>query len=133
MGRKNMENNPPRLPGYQLPTRPHVSSGRQAEGFLTPTQDRIPQVISIPPKRVLPIIFLPGIMGSNLRMSAARQAQMKKKNNIAWRPENLTEAKKLIAGDAALRQDQLDPAETEVDEYDPLNNPTKQIVPHGNN
>jgi hypothetical protein len=119
-----MEKNPPRLPGYQLPTQPHVSSGRMAEGFFTPTQDLMPQVISIPPKRVLPIIFLPGIMGSNLRMSAARQAEMKKKNNIAWRPESLAEAKKFIGGNSILRQNQLDPSQTEVDEYDPLRNPT---------
>jgi pimeloyl-ACP methyl ester carboxylesterase len=119
-----MEKNPPRLPGYQLPTQPHVSGGRMAEGFFTPTQDLMPQVISIPPKRVLPIIFLPGIMGSNLRMSAARQAEMKKKNNIAWRPESLAEAKKLIGGNSILRQNQLDPSQTEVDEYDPVRNPT---------
>ena len=119
-----MDKNPPRLPGYQLPTRPHLSAGREAEGFFTPTQDLMPQVISIPPRRVLPIIFLPGIMGSNLRMSAARQAEMKKKNNIAWRPESLAEAKALINGDASLRQNQLDPTQTEVDEYDPAKNPT---------
>ena len=119
-----MEKNPPRLPGYQLPTRPHVSSGRQAEGFFTPTQDLMPQVISIPPKRVLPIIFLPGIMGTNLRMSAARQAKMHKINNIAWRPENTSESLALSKARTAVRQDQLDPSQTEVDEYDPAKNPT---------
>jgi hypothetical protein len=119
-----MEKNPPRLPGYQLPTQPHVSGGRMAEGFFTPTQDLMPQRISIPPKRVLPIIFLPGIMGSNLRMSSARQAEMTKKNNIAWRPENAAEAIKLVEGDPSLRQNQLDPSQTEVDEYDPVKNPT---------
>lgn len=119
-----MEKNPPRLPGYQLPTRPHVLSGREAEGFFTPTNDLMPQVISIPPKRVLPIIFLPGIMGTNLRMSAARQAQMRKKNNIAWRPENKTESMSLMVATAATRQNQLDPINTEVDEYDPVENTT---------
>lgn len=119
-----MEKNSPRLPGYQLPTKPHVSAGRSAEGFFTPTQDLMPQVISIPPKRVLPIIFLPGIMGSNLRMGAARQSLMDKKNNIAWRPESLAESNKLMQGNAALRQKQLDPSQTEVDEYDPVRNPT---------
>jgi pimeloyl-ACP methyl ester carboxylesterase len=119
-----MEKNPPRLPGYQLPTQPHFSGGRIGEGFFTPTQDLMPQVISIPPRRVLPIIFLPGIMGSNLRMSAARQEKLHKTNNIAWRPESLSESKKLMRGDATLRQDQLDPSQTEVDEYDPVRNPT---------
>ncbi|HAT32177.1 MAG TPA: hypothetical protein DCW29_15370 [Janthinobacterium sp.] len=115
-----------RLPGYQLPTRPDMLSGRQAYGFVTPTQDLIPQMISIPPRRVLPIIFLPGIMGSNLRLTAKseRQAQLKKNNNIAWRPENTTESMKLMKGSSALRQNQLDPLATEVDEYDPAHNPT---------
>lgn len=122
-----MEKNPPRLPGYQLPTQPHVSSGRAAEGFFTPAQDLMPQVISIPPKRVLPIIFLPGIMGSNLRMTATRQSQLKKNNNIAWRPESLTESKRLMRGDAILRQDQLDPDQTEVDQYDPIKNLTGDV------
>lgn len=122
-----MEKNPPRLPGYQLPTKPHVASGRTAEGFFTPTQDLMPQVISIPPKRVLPIIFLPGIMGSNLRLTATRQSELKKKNNIAWRPESLAEAKALIAANSKLRQSQLDPSATEVDQYDPVHNPTGDI------
>jgi hypothetical protein len=113
-----------RLPGYQLPTHTDRTSGRQADGFVTPTQDRLPQVMSIPPKRVLPIIFLPGIMGSNLRLKKARQDEMKKDNNIAWRPENKTESVKLARGGAILRQNQLDPSQTEVDEYDPINNPT---------
>lgn len=119
-----MEKHPTRLPGYQLPTQPHASAGRQAQGFVTPAHDRIPQIVSIPPKRVLPIIFLPGIMGSNLRMSSARQAQLRKKNNIAWRPESLEAASKLLSGNEALRQNQLDPTQTEVDEYDPATNPT---------
>ena len=123
-----MEKHPPRLPGYQLPTQPHVASGRQAEGFFTPTQDLMPQVISIPPKRVLPIIFLPGIMGSNLRMSAARQAQMRKNNNIAWRPENKTESIALSRASTAVRQQQLDPLQTEVDEYDTKRNPTGNVL-----
>lgn len=114
-----------RLPGYQLPTRPDKLSGRETEGFVTPTQDLMPQMLSIPPRRVLPIIFLPGIMGSNLRLTAKRQEALdKKKNNIAWRPENMTESMKLMRGSCALRQNQLDPLATEVDKYDPENNPT---------
>lgn len=84
----------------------------------------MPQVHSILPRRVLPIIFLPGIMGSNLRMSAARQRQMGRDNNISWRPDSLAQAKILIKGTPAMRQNQLDPNETEVDEYDPVTNPT---------
>ncbi|NML59558.1 hypothetical protein HHL21_00305 [Massilia sp. RP-1-19] len=101
-----------------------MKRSRQAEGFVTPTEDKIAQVHSILPRRVLPIIFLPGIMGSNLRMKPERQRQMGRENNIAWRPDSLAQSKILLEGDAAMRQLQLDPGLTEVDEYDPLNNPT---------
>ena len=111
-------------PGYKLPTNPARDSGTVTQGFVTPKQDRIPQVHSIPPKRVLPIIFLPGIMGSNLRMSAARQARLSKTNNISWRPDNTIECLLLVNATAAARQNQLDPSQTEVDEYDPTRNRT---------
>lgn len=78
-----------KLTGYKLPVNPGQQQGTVAQGFVTPKQDRVPQIQSIPPKRVLPIIFIPGIMGSNLRMSAARQQRLGTKNNIAWRPDNL--------------------------------------------
>ncbi|NRR32588.1 hypothetical protein HSX11_20680 [Oxalobacteraceae bacterium] len=110
--------------GRHLPVRPELNGGRTAHGFVTPKEDRSPQIMSVLPKRVLPIIFLPGIMGSNLRMSAARQAKMGKNNNIAWRPDNKAASLALSIADAAERQNQLDPAETEVDVYDPVNNPT---------
>ncbi|MYM38493.1 lipase family alpha/beta hydrolase [Duganella qianjiadongensis] len=114
---------PPRQ-GYQLPTYPEQQSGYRTQGFATPVQDKLPQTFDIPPRRVLPIIFLPGIMGSNLRMSAERQQQMGKSNNIAWRPDNAIESAKLGMASARIRQLQLDFENTEVDEYDPANNPT---------
>ncbi|WP_213953818.1 hypothetical protein [Variovorax sp. dw_954] len=110
--------------GYQLPTRPEAKQGRESEGFLTPTQEKRGQVMAVPPKRVIPIVFLPGIMGSNLRMSKERQETLKKKNNIAWRPERKAEAAALIGADLETRQLQLDPLSTEVDIYDPETNPT---------
>ena len=100
------------------------NGGRQAEGFCTPREDTLPQTMLIPPKRVLPIIFLPGIMGSNLRMSAERQRRLGKSNNIAWRPESSITSGILGLAPPATRQLQLDPETTEVDIYDPLHNPT---------
>ena len=97
--------------------------GVTASGCCTPSSDRIPQKMSVTPRRVLPIIFLPGIMGSNLRMSAERQAFVKASNNIAWRPDHVKEGAALLAASAADRQRQLDPDTTEVDIYDP-NAPT---------
>jgi pimeloyl-ACP methyl ester carboxylesterase len=115
------------FPGYQLPTQPALKESRETHGFFTPVEDLIAQVHSVLPMRVLPIIFLPGIMGSNLRMTAERQKQMGRKNNVAWRPDSITEAQKLIRGNAAMRQIQLDPQTTEVDEYDPLRNRTGDV------
>ncbi|HEY0489521.1 MAG TPA: hypothetical protein VGD30_08425 [Telluria sp.] len=110
--------------GYKLPTQPALKRSRQTDGFLTPTEDKIAQVHSLLPRRVLPIIFLPGIMGSNLRMKPERQQDMGRENNIAWRPDSLDQSRVLLEASAATRQLQLDPNLTEVDEYDPVTNPT---------
>lgn len=110
--------------GYKLPTKPEDQGGTAAVGFTTPTQDRNPQVHSVPPKRVIPIVFIPGIMGSNLRMNSDRQAKLKKTNNIAWRPDNLIETLRMADASAAERQLRFDPATTEVDVYDPRSNIT---------
>ncbi|MDO8420504.1 MAG: hypothetical protein Q7S90_10750 [Rubrivivax sp.] len=112
------------FPGYKLPVNPAWERGTVAQGFVTPSQDRIPQVMSIPPRRVLPIIFLPGTMGTNLRMSAERQAQLKQSNNVAWRPDHLVTTFSMANDSASDRQLRLDPAQTEVDAYDPVGNPT---------
>lgn len=101
----------------QLPLRPETR-GKITEGFCTPKEDKSPQRAVVPPERVLPIVFLPGIMGSNLRMSSERQTLLKKKNNIAWRPDRTKEALKFLRAGPAARQLQLDPQATEVDTYE---------------
>lgn len=110
--------------GYKLPVNPGQQQGTVAQGFVTPKQDRVPQIQSIPPRRVLPIIFIPGIMGSNLRMSAERQARLESKNNIAWRPDNLSATLAQSNDSPIERQLRLDPQATELDVYDPIGNPT---------
>ncbi|WP_055326531.1 esterase/lipase family protein [Ralstonia solanacearum] len=107
----------------QLPTYPE-HGGRKTQGFLSPTEDQSIQRASILPRRVLPIIFLPGIMGTHLRLQPERQRKLKKDNNIAWRPDNKMFAVGMANSDAPTRQQQLDPDATEVDTYDPTNNPT---------
>jgi hypothetical protein len=106
---------------HQLPAQQNAGAARKAEGFATPKQDKKPQCARMLPKRVLPIIFLPGIMGSNLRMSAQRQKELHKKDNIAWRPDSLGAAniKKNADSPPRERQLQLDPLQTTVDIYDP--------------
>ncbi|MES2323474.1 MAG: hypothetical protein V4633_14520 [Pseudomonadota bacterium] len=117
------------LPGNKLPVNPDRKQGRVAYGYVTPEQDRVPQVMSIPPKRVLPVIFIPGIMGSNLRMSAARQKELKQPHNIAWRPDNLSVSAAQYNDSPKERQRRLDPNATELDIYNPedaaTGNPTE--------
>jgi len=111
--------------GAQIPT--YVESGKaKAVGYVTPTEDRSPQKVRVLAKRAIPIVFLPGIMGSNLRMSSARQDTIGKKNNIAWRPDRKLEMLALLDSSPADRQLQLDPASTEVDTYDGGSGPTGQ-------
>jgi pimeloyl-ACP methyl ester carboxylesterase len=106
---------------HPLPARQNDAAARKAEGFATPKQDKRPQCARFLPKRVLPIVFLPGIMGSNLRMSVERQKELGQKDNIAWRPDSLGPSN---ISDAATekpseRQLRLDPLQTTVDIYDP--------------
>ncbi|GAB3428633.1 GPI inositol-deacylase [Massilia solisilvae] len=108
-------------PTYPLPIYPTNSSARIAEGFVTPQQDMKVQAARFLPKAVLPVVFLPGIMGSNLRMSAERQSATRRKNNIAWRPDVLgpTNVHGASTETPADRQLRLDPLQTTVDIYDP--------------
>ena len=110
--------------GYKLPVNPHKRQGSTAKGFVTPRSDRTPQVQCIPPKNVLPIVFIPGIMGSNLRVSQKRQEQLKQKHNIAWRPDNSAVTLQQFDDTPSERQSRLDPKITEVDTYDPENDKT---------
>lgn len=108
-----------------IPTQLGNNGRHYAEGYLTPKSLDTQQCASFPPERVIPVIFLPGIMGSNLRLTAERQARLRQKNNIAWRPDNkLSWAWGMQDADARTRQLQLDPATTVVDVYDPHTNPT---------
>jgi pimeloyl-ACP methyl ester carboxylesterase len=94
------------------------NGGRTAIGYFTPLEDRSYQTMLVPPRLAIPIVFLPGIMGSNLRMSPARQRLLEKSNNIAWKPDSLPEAAKLMVASPAQRQLQLDPDQTVVDATD---------------
>ncbi|UOD33517.1 hypothetical protein INH39_22305 [Massilia violaceinigra] len=110
-----------------MPVDPAAKQGTVAQGFVTPKQDRTPQVLSIPPRRVLPIIFIPGIMGSNLRLSADRQRELGIDNNIAWRPDHAAVSASGYNDSPIERQRRLDPMATEVDIYDPAGNATGDV------
>ena len=96
----------------------------EGEFHLTPVDTEQRETVFIaPPNRIIPVIFLPGVMGSNLRMSRARKADLKSQNDIAWRPDNLgfstvlSDVRKTANLSPRERQMKLDPDETEVDYY----------------
>ena len=65
-----------------------LSDGTQrAFADSTPSDDRVAIEVPLLPRKVIPVVFLPGIMGSHLRLSPVRQAELKKKSDIAWRSE----------------------------------------------
>jgi hypothetical protein len=97
---------------------------------MTETADRVRHDVTVPPGKVIPIIFLPGVMGSNLRMSKDRQEKLKREDNRAWRPDDMVSIsgnKEVVTGTGmggwfknaspAQRQLVFDPNETEVEYY----------------
>lgn len=97
---------------------------------MTETKDTARHDVTLPPGKVIPVIFLPGVMGSNLRMSKVRQEELSRPDNRAWRPDDMMGAGGKAAvltnnglggwfKDASPRQRQLvfDPTETEVEYY----------------
>ncbi|WP_218511609.1 triacylglycerol lipase, partial [Variovorax sp. dw_308] len=108
--------------GFKLATDLRTHPQQKAEGFATPAQDRAPQIANFAPKRVLPIIFLPGIMGSNLKITDKKRiSKIGQKDNKAWRPDDIggSNARELANTSPRDRQLRLDPATTDVDRYDP--------------
>ena len=101
-----------------------VGGAMEGEFDLTPSHtEQRETIFMMPPNRVIPIIFLPGVMGSNLRMSKARTAEVSDENDIAWRPDTLgvttifTNVRAAAFLTPQERQMKLDPDETEVDYY----------------
>ncbi|HWW05251.1 hypothetical protein [Collimonas sp.] len=71
----------------------------------------------VPPRHVIPVIFVPGIMGTNLRGNAKSDGY---KNKSAWDPPNgkmagLAEGGSRTFQSAVERQKQMNPDTTEVD------------------
>jgi hypothetical protein len=99
---------------------------------MTEIGDTVRHDVVVPPGKVIPVIFLPGVMGSNLRMSKELQSkkELKRTDNRAWRPDDLLSASgqlDVLAGNGmgnwfknaspAQRQLVFDPNETEVEYY----------------
>jgi pimeloyl-ACP methyl ester carboxylesterase len=93
---------------------------------LSPKQNTTRARVPIPPDKVMPVIVVPGIMGSNLRASASGGNLGLKPGEAAWRPPNgvgagLEEVKRWRSRSPAARQNILDGDTLEVD-------PTGQIL-----
>ena len=98
---------------------------------MTETSDTIRHDVKLPPRKIIPVIFLPGVMGSNLRLSKERQKKLERPDNRSWRPDDMVGVVNevgLAAFDTdiggwyknaspAQRQLMLDPNETEVEYY----------------
>ena len=89
------------------------------EGVMTPESINTSNAFGLLPKRVIPIIFLPGIMGTKLRLTPERQKAMWREDNVALNPDS----KRGMVGFGRTKEDErqrlLDPAATEVDSLAP--------------
>jgi hypothetical protein len=112
------------------PTRPLPNLVPQPDGswtgrtVLTPTALKTRGLFTMPPSKVVPVIVVPGIMGTNLRASKSGKKPANgalKRGEEAWRPPN-GKLEGLVATfqwknrDAALRQKIFDAPTLEVDE-----------------
>jgi pimeloyl-ACP methyl ester carboxylesterase len=119
------------------PTRPLPNLIPQPDGswightVLTPTSMKTRGLFTLPPSKVVPVIVVPGIMGSNLRAATSprfRANEMLNPNEPAWRPPNGT-VEGVRAGrlwrnrDGNTRQKLLDPRTLEVDNRGDINLP----------
>ncbi|WP_154668113.1 esterase/lipase family protein [Pseudoduganella violaceinigra] len=73
-------------PTRQIAAQASSDGTLQAKTLLTPTACKTRARISVPPDRVMPIVFVPGIMGSNLKATTGNKAL--NPGETAWRPPN---------------------------------------------
>jgi pimeloyl-ACP methyl ester carboxylesterase len=92
---------------------------------LTSTRFTDPVILELPPDHVLPVIFVPGIMGSNLQDKARKDPVWRLDNKTVWNtfanviPPLKDQPLKLLSGmatkSAGERQSILNPAAVEID------------------
>ncbi|MCL1861395.1 MAG: GPI inositol-deacylase [Proteobacteria bacterium] len=103
----------------QFSTQLKKDGSQVGEGFCSPSSLDTVQCFSFTPERVIPIIFLPGIMGSILRLTEKQVKKLKAKKNIVWNPDDSLGMLKSMGfgGDPVTRQLLLDPDGTEANIY----------------
>ncbi len=110
-----------------LPVDLSNATQQKPTGFGTPTKVKAGQKAHFLPTRVIPVVFVPGIMGSNLKITSADRLRLLKRDpskadaNIAWRPDSIgvTNVSENANLTPAQRQLILDPNTTAVDVYNP--------------
>jgi pimeloyl-ACP methyl ester carboxylesterase len=117
------------MPTAPEPTRPLTNVRQESDGSLRATAILSPKAcntrasIAVPPNKVIPVIFIPGIMGSNLcatRDTKKHPNTLLKSGEAAWRPPNgaeegLKEASLWKRRDPSIRQAVLDAETLDVD------------------
>lgn len=120
------------------PTRPLPNLIPQPDGswtghsLLTPTTLTTRGLFTLPPQKVVPVIVVPGIMGSNLRAATSPRKKANKAlapNEQAWRPPNgsyggIKAARTWESRGPAIRQQILDPDTLEVDKRGEISLPS---------
>lgn len=94
-----------------------------AHSVATPRAFKVRGLLRVPAEKVIPVIFVPGIMGTNLKVRpnavVSNQFDLKP-GEAAWRPPNglvqgITEVRRWLRRDPIQRQKILSPALLEVD------------------
>ena len=112
------------------PTRPVNSAVKKdgmvvAKSVISPTSFKKRAEVLVPPRKVIPVIFIPGVMGSNLRVKTGRDAPVKasyKQANEKYTPKTWTPSEggsmawRMKFYPPALRQVILNQDNAEVDD-----------------
>jgi pimeloyl-ACP methyl ester carboxylesterase len=121
-----------REPTREIPFRIDDRGTIRATSYMTPKSCTTRARISVPPNKVIPVIVVPGIMGSNLRAKTrgGPRNEYLKPGEAAWRPPNgiragLRERETWEARDGTLRQLILSGPTLDVDDSGEI-----QISPH---
>ncbi len=112
-----------------------VPSSYDDDGFpvwrtpLTPAKNTTRAMILAPPDHVIPVIFVPGVMGSNLKVVRAISNIKRNPDDIAWRPDLAGIQNAALT--AATRQQLLDATNTLVDKRVVIGGKCSISPPHG--
>jgi hypothetical protein len=86
------------------------------DAAFTPTSDEQRLAMFVHPSKVIPVVFLPGIMGSNLRFETPPTLEsIQDKHMRAWRPDDSGFTLGISTLDGSARRRLFDPENTKVD------------------